>query len=171
MNFTPEQAKGMAMFFTTSLDTEFETTKKVLAAVPADKMDFKLGDNGRPASDLMWHMVTGEVWFGEGIANLNFGSGDPGPAPATPVEMLAYYESGYTAAIAKVKAMTGEQLATPVDFFGIMKLPVVLYIDFWAKHSIHHRGQLSSYLRAMNAHVPSIYGGSYDEPMVTGASA
>jgi uncharacterized damage-inducible protein DinB len=29
---------------------------------------------------------------------------------------------------------------------------------------IHHRGQLSTYVRALNAHVPSIYGGSADEP-------
>ncbi len=171
MNFTPEQAKGLAMFFTTGLDTEFETTKKVLAAMPANKMDFKLGDAGRTASDLMWHMVTGEIWFADGIANLGFGSGDPGPAPATPAEMVAVYDAGYQAGIAKVKAMTGEQLTTPVDFFGMMKLPVVSYLDFWAKHSVHHRGQLSVYLRAMNAHVPSIYGGSFDEPMVTGANA
>jgi len=43
-------------------------------------------------------------------------------------------------------------------------LPVVIYIGWWANHMIHHRGQLSTYLRAMNAHVPSIYGGSADEP-------
>jgi uncharacterized damage-inducible protein DinB len=33
-------------------------------------------------------------------------------------------------------------------------------------HSIHHRGELATYLRPMGSKVPSIYGGSYDEPFV-----
>jgi len=51
-----------------------------------------------------------------------------------------------------------------VSFFNVFNLPAVLYMDFWIKHTVHHRGQLSTYLRAMNAHVPGIYGGSADEP-------
>jgi uncharacterized damage-inducible protein DinB len=62
-------------------------------------------------------------------------------------------------------------LAKVVEFFGVMNLPNVLYLGFWNSHSIHHRGQLSTYLRAMNAHVPSIYGGSADEPFVMPAGA
>jgi uncharacterized damage-inducible protein DinB len=38
-------------------------------------------------------------------------------------------------------------------------------------HCIHHRGQLSTYIRAMNAHVPSIYGGSADEPFQAAAGS
>ena len=67
--------------------------------------------------------------------------------------------------------MTGEQLATPVSFMGMAPLPVVLYLGWNAHHTIHHRAQLSTYLRAMNAHVPCIYGGSADEPMTAAASA
>jgi uncharacterized damage-inducible protein DinB len=39
------------------------------------------------------------------------------------------------------------------------------------KHSVHHRGQLSSYLRPMGAKVPAIYGGSGDEPMAVNAKS
>ena len=66
--------------------------------------------------------------------------------------------------MAKLKAMSGEQLAKSMPFFGIMNYPAVVYLQFLNNHMIHHRGQLSTYLRAMNAHVPSIYGGSADEP-------
>ena len=54
---------------------------------------------------------------------------------------------------------------------GIMNFPAVVYLQFLNNHMIHHRGQLSTYLRAMNAHVPSIYGGSADEPFTGSASA
>ena len=42
------------------------------------------------------------------------------------------------------------------------QLPAVTYLNFVLHHSIHHRGQLSMYLRPMGAKVPSIYGESYD---------
>jgi uncharacterized damage-inducible protein DinB len=62
--------------------------------------------------------------------------------------------------------MTPEQLLTPVEFFGVFNLPAALYLGFLNNHSIHHRGELATYLRPMGSKVPSIYGGSYDEPFV-----
>jgi uncharacterized damage-inducible protein DinB len=53
----------------------------------------------------------------------------------------------------------------------VFNLPLVLYMDFWIKHTVHHRGQLSMQLRAMNARVPDIYGGSADEPFAMPATA
>jgi uncharacterized damage-inducible protein DinB len=53
----------------------------------------------------------------------------------------------------------------------MFNLPRVTYLQFMQKHMVHHRGQLSAYLRPMGAKVPSIYGGSADEPMTTEASA
>ena len=44
----------------------------------------------------------------------------------------------------------------------MFQLPAVMYLGFVQQHSIHHRGQLSMYLRPMGAKVPSIYGESYD---------
>lgn len=49
-----------------------------------------------------------------------------------------------------------------VDFRGLFQRPAVTFLMFGAHHTIHHRGQLSSYLRNMGAKVPSIYGESYD---------
>jgi uncharacterized damage-inducible protein DinB len=163
--FSPEQAKGLSMVFLQGISTEVPTTRRVLAAMPEGRLDFKLGDKGRTAGELMWHIVRSEEWFARGVAAGDFSAdGAEGPPPATVAEILAYYDAHVPAAVDKLHALTGEQLAAPVNFFNVFHLPLVLYMDFWAKHTVHHRGQLSTYLRAMNARVPDIYGGSADEP-------
>ena len=58
--------------------------------------------------------------------------------------------------------ITPEQAAKIVDFRGAFQLPAVAFLDFSLRHAIHHRGQLSTYLRAMGGKVPAIYGESYD---------
>ena len=58
--------------------------------------------------------------------------------------------------------LTSEQLMKMVDFRGMFQRPAVMFLMIGAHHTIHHRGQLSSYLRCMGAKVPSIYGESYD---------
>jgi len=69
-----------------------------------------------------------------------------------------------------VEAMSAEQLLTPVKFFGMFNLPSVFYLGFLNNHSIHHRGELATYLRPMGSKCPSIYGGSYDEPFQPAAT-
>jgi uncharacterized damage-inducible protein DinB len=49
-----------------------------------------------------------------------------------------------------------------MDFRGMFQLPAVGFIQLALHHTIHHRGQLSVYLRPMGGKVPSIYGESYD---------
>jgi uncharacterized damage-inducible protein DinB len=169
---SPAEAKGMAMMTIMGLEREYETTKKVVRAVPENQLNFKLGDKGRTARELVWHLITSEAWFADSIAAGDFGQHEPEcPANITAAEIVARYESEMPGKIAKVKAMSGEDLAKIVSFFGVMQMPNAIYLGFWNNHSIHHRGQLSTYLRAMNAHVPSIYGGSADEPFQMPATA
>ena len=80
-------------------------------------------------------------------------------------DVVAYYKKEFPAKLAAVRAMSGDKLAEPCDFFGLMKMPVVTYIGFGNNHSVHHRGQLASWLRAMGSKVPAIYGASADFPM------
>ena len=173
MMLSAEQAQGLSTFLIQGVDSEIGITKKVLAAVPDNKLDFKLGEKGKTTKELMAHILQSDVWFAEGIAAGTFAQDDSaGPAvAATPKEIASQYEGAVNAAMAKVKALSGAQLAKPINFFGIMDLPAVMYLQFMSNHSIHHRGQLSTYLRAMNAHVPSIYGGSADEPFQATAQA
>ncbi len=168
--FTPEQAQIVAQAYAAGLDQEIQCTKKVLAAVPENQLDFRLGEKGRTAREIMLHIIGSEEWFAKGILAGDFSLPETAPQGATVAEMVAYYERTISPLLAQVKALPGEHLAKPVAFFN-MTLPNVAYIGFWNVHSIHHRGQLSTYLRAMNAHVPSIYGGSADEPFEMETSA
>jgi uncharacterized damage-inducible protein DinB len=169
--FTAEQAKGMAMMTLEGLEKEAATTRKVIAAIPEDKINFKLGEKGWTAGKIAWHLVKSEAWFADGIANLQFGSEEEGEPAATVADILKYYDQMLPGALAKLRAMSGEQFATPVNFYNIMNMPAAMYLHFWNNHSVHHRGYLAAYLRAMNAHVPSIYGGSADEPFQMPATA
>src|SRR5580704_14654868 len=171
MQLSPEQAQGMAKFMIAGFENEIPTTTKVLAAVPQDKLGFTLGDKGRTAKDLMWHIVQADLMFANGIAAGQFVRPESKPAPDTAQEIASLYESALTAAMDKVKALSGAELAKPLNFMGAFNFPAVLYLQFLNTHCIHHRGQLSTYLRAMNAYVPSIYGGSADEPFQMPATA
>jgi len=88
--------------------------------------------------------------------------------PKTVAELVAWYDKNMKRALARVQAMTAAQAATPVQFF-MFNFPAVFYLGFLNNHSIHHRGELATYLRPMGSKVPSIYVGSFDEPMTTAA--
>lgn len=168
----PAEAKVIANMLLGGVEREYPTTKKVLAAVPEAQLDFKLGEKGRSARELAWHLAASEVWFADGVASCDFSKPEtPMPANASVADIVAFYEKEMPAHIARIKALSDDDLGKPVSFFGVMNEPNVLYLGFLASHSVHHRGQLSTYLRAMNAHVPSIYGGSADEPFEMPASA
>ena len=166
---TPEQAKGISLFLLAALEQEAAATRKVIAAVPADKLDYRPHPTNMSAIELASHVATSEIWFLNSIAAGSFPM-EEGPKFATPAEILAWYDRELPGALAKVKELSGEKLAAVIDFFG-MKFPNVVYLNFCQVHSVHHRGQLSAYLRPMGAKVPSIYGGSADEPFQMTGSA
>jgi len=164
---TPEQATFLAQFSLGGFENEMKTTKRVIAAVPEDKADFRSGgEPSRSAKDLVWHLVLGDEWFFKSFLAGSFvWEGETIPGNGTIAEAVEYYEKKLPPLIDQVKALPPEKWAAPVDFFGMFKWPMAAYCTFLNNHSIHHRGQLSAYLRPMGAKVPSIYGGSADEPM------
>ena len=62
----------------------------------------------------------------------------------------------------QIEGLSGEQLAKSIDFRGMFQMPAVSFLQLAQSHTVHHRGQLSTYLRPMGGKVPSIYGESYD---------
>ena len=62
----------------------------------------------------------------------------------------------------RLENTTPDQLVKTVDFRGRLQLPAVMYLQMMLHHSVHHRGQLSAYLRPMGGKVPAIYGESFD---------
>lgn len=165
-----EQATFTAHMFADGLEREYATTRKVLAAVPEGKKDYRPDENARTAFALASHIASSDVWFLNGIVKGEFVP-EPDKSFGSVAEIVAYYEREFPAALAKVKAMPADKLAGTIPFFGMFNLPAAAYLGFVNNHCIHHRGQLATYLRPMGAKVPNIYGGSYDEPMQMPAGA
>jgi uncharacterized damage-inducible protein DinB len=167
---TPEFALGYRAMTLDGIVREAEITRKVIAAVPDAASHYKHDPNGRTAKELAWHLANTDVQFLDGIADLKFTMANPEHKPQTSAEVVAWYDANMKRGVARVAAMTPEQLMTPVNFVNVFNLPAVLYLGFLNNHSIHHRGELATYLRPMGSKVPSIYGGSYDEPFLTPVS-
>ena len=163
------QAQFLATYLCKLWEGEFPATCKVLGAVPDDKRDYQPDAKSRTAWELTTHLATADLWFIDSILSGSFVF-DPAAAKqaesqfTTIADVVAFYKKEFPPALNKVRAMAVDKLAAPVDFFGMMKMPNVTYLGFANNHSMHHRGQLAAYLRAMGSKVPSIYGGSADEP-------
>ena len=168
---TPDFVLGYRAMMLDGLAREVEITKKVLAAVPEEKRDYRPDPHARTAWELAWHIANTDVQFMDGIADLKFTMANPAEAdkPKTVAELVDWYDRNMRRGADGVRALSAEQLATSVNFMGAFDLPAAFYLAFLNNHSIHHRGELATYLRPMGSKVPSIYGGSYDEPFQTAA--
>jgi uncharacterized damage-inducible protein DinB len=163
---TPEFAQGYCALMLDGFGREVETTKKVLAAIPDGKKDYRPDPNARSAWELGWHIANSDVQFMDGIGDLKFtmGARPEAEKPKTVAELVDWYDKNMKRGSDKVRALSGAQLMTPIEFMGMFNLPAAFYLGFLNNHSIHHRGELATYLRPMGSKVPAIYGGSFDEP-------
>jgi uncharacterized damage-inducible protein DinB len=160
----PEQAAFLLQIALPSVQNEHRTTRSVIEAIPADSGDYRPDPISRSAMELAWHIVAAEHRFYSGIARGEFDF-TPIHRPetvCTPAEIAQWYEGSFNKNFEGLRALNGNQLSKVVDFRGMFQLPAVAYFDFSLRHTIHHRGQLSGYLRAMGGKVPAIYGESYD---------
>ncbi|HEX3746269.1 MAG TPA: DinB family protein [Bryobacteraceae bacterium] len=147
-----------------NLKNEQRITKNVIAAIPADKGDFRPDPYGRPAMELAWHIVATELRFLDAVTAGEFDF-SPRPRPESihdAADLAAWYDENFPLHLNAVAKCSPEQLTKIVDFRGMFQLPAVMYLNFILHHTIHHRGQLSTYLRPMGAKVPAMYGESYD---------
>jgi uncharacterized damage-inducible protein DinB len=147
-----------------SLKAEHPVTKRVIAAIPPTKIDYRPDEIVKSAIELAWHIVTSENRFIEAVIRGAFDLTPmtrPEPIRA-PDDVNRWYSEHFERNVARLNQLSGEQLTTTIAFRGVFQLPAVMYLQLALSHSIHHRGQLSMYLRPMGAKVPSIYGESYD---------
>ncbi|MGE0866240.1 MAG: DinB family protein, partial [Vicinamibacterales bacterium] len=113
------------------------------------------------------HHATADEWFNDSILA---GNNDFKPDAAKQVEaqftklsdIVDFYKRTFPEKLAQLRALPAEKLTATVSFFGMMEMPNLKYIGFANNHSIHHRGQLAAYLRALGSKVPNIYGPSAD---------
>jgi uncharacterized damage-inducible protein DinB len=162
---TPDQAKLLCNVFLDTNQYEAETTKKVIRAVPDTSKSYTPDAKSMNANQLAWHIATAEVMFLDVILTGKAPSERPSDPPPTVAAILDWYETNHRDRVAKVKSLPAEKLSTVIQFVPGIEFPAVNYLDLMNRHTIHHRGQLSTYLRPMGSKVPGIYGPSADEAM------
>ena len=79
-----------------------------------------------------------------------------------PADAVARYKEKVPTALDRVRAMPGGKLTNVIDLLGMIQAPGINFLAMSIKHSVHHRGQLSTYLRPMGGKIPGIYGPSGD---------
>ncbi len=163
---------SLAPAFLGELQHEIENTRKVFAAIPDGQYGWKPHDKSASLGELAAHVCETIGWVADTINSNGF---DAAVTPWQPAlahsreELMALLEKKATAAI---EALTncpadldwnepwvmreGEQI--------LLSLPRLITLrSMVINHMIHHRGQLTVYLRLLNAHVPGLYGPSADD--------
>ena len=161
---TTEQAYVFVQnFLLGTVKTESRTTKRVLEAVPADKPEYRPDPHAKSAIELVRHIAATDIRFLDCVVNGVFDTGAILPDNLrTPQDVANWYEEAFADRFAALTRLSGEELTKIVDFRGRFQRPAYAFIQTGLLHTIHHRGQLSTYLRAAGGKVPAIYGESYD---------
>jgi uncharacterized damage-inducible protein DinB len=161
---TPDQAKFLLSLTLPTIKTEHETTKRVIEAIPLDKGDYRPEPVAKSGLELAWHIVAAEDRFHKAISTGKFDF-TPNTRPDSinnSAKIAAWFDETFNANMKQIEGLSGEQLTKSIDFRGMFQMPAVSFLQLSQNHTIHHRGQLSTYLRPMGGKVPSIYGESYD---------
>src|SRR5277367_815082 len=124
---SPEFALGYRAMMLDGILREAEITKKVSAAVPDAASSYKPDPNARTAKELAWHLANTDIQFLDGIADLNFKMESPEHKPQTSAEVASWYDENIKRGVDRVASMSGQQLMTPIEFFGVFNLPAVAY--------------------------------------------
>ncbi len=162
---TPDFIFAYRELILSTILAESKTTRKVIAAIPEARSEFRPEPRARTARELAWHIVYEDVAFLNMISDMKIEMAPAPAAPAAMAEILRWYDENFPRALMRVRELTPEQLLTPVPFFGFMTEPLFKYLILVNNHSIHHRGQLATYIRPAGGKVPGIYGPSADEPI------
>jgi len=155
-------------------DQERANTRKTLERCPEDLFGWKPHPKSFSMAGLATHIANMTGWALDGLQKDSFDIAPPGAPPYTEEpaksrqELLDLYDKNAGAARDALAAATDEQLAATWSLLAtgqtLMSMPRMTCIrSFVMNHTIHHRGQLTVYLRLNNVPVPAIYGPSADE--------
>ena len=140
---------------------EGTTTRNVLARIP-EGSDYRPDPKSRTAQQIAWQIVGEEKWIIEALEN---GKAEwaPGAMPATMKEIVETYDKQNADIVERLKSLPARSWEGELDFFG-NKRPAAPMAWSFLFDIVHHRGQITTYLRPMGAKVPQVYGPSGDEP-------
>jgi uncharacterized damage-inducible protein DinB len=147
--------------FTRFWTDESKTTRNVLARIP-EGSDYRPDPKSRTAQEIAWQIVCEEGMIVEALEN---GEADwsPPPMPATMKEVLEAYEKQSAELPERWKRLPSKRWEGTLEFFGSQRPAAPMAWSFLFD-IVHHRGQITTYLRPMGSTVPQVYGPSADEP-------
>jgi len=154
-------------FFVTRWEKESAATRKVISRIP-EGSDYRPDPKSRTAREIAWLIVREEAALVEGLERGVF-EWTEAPAPNTVKEVVDLYERQHNELTKRLNAIAPSRWEEQTPFmWGGQEVMKDLGAEMaWGflLDQVHHRGQLSTYLRPMGAKVPAIYGPSADEGM------
>jgi len=151
-------------------DHEISTTRRLLERVPEDRLDWKPHPKSYSLGQLAQHVATIPMWGEMTVKRSELDLGSTGTiAPVTTrAGLLAMFEANAAGTRAALAGSSDAEMMAPWTLKNsgqtVFSMPrVAVWRSFVMSHLIHHRGQLSVYLRMNDQPLPSIYGPSADE--------
>ena len=147
--------------FTGFWSKESETTSKVLSRIP-EGSDYRPDPKSRIAREIAWQIAVEEQMLVEGLESSAMRAPSR-PLPGTMREVCEVYDRQREDIIRRLRALPDGKWHGSIELFGQQRPAAPMAWSFLFD-IVHHRGQLTTYLRAMGSTVPQIYGPSGDEP-------
>ena len=149
------------LLFTNFWIKESATTRRVLERVP-DGSTYRPDPKSRTAQEIAWQIVGEERLIIDALENGRF-AWAPAPMPTSMADVLAAYEAQSAGMGDRWRALPEERWAGTIDLSGSERPAAAMAWSFLFD-IVHHRGQITTYLRPMGSTVPQVYGPSADEP-------
>jgi uncharacterized damage-inducible protein DinB len=171
MSSTAVSSNNIGSALVAELQQEAQVTRTVLERIPAEKFDWKPHEKSMAFGQLASHIAEMFGWTPPTMekSELDFATMDYKPfEPKTTEDLLEFFDKNVAEALDTLKNSSDERFMENWTmkngekvYFTLPKVAVMR--GFVISHIIHHRGQLSVYLRLNDIAVPSIYGPSADE--------
>ena len=174
MSMAEQQPMSIGQVLAAQLEAEMALTRKALERVPFDKADWAPHEKSMTMSRLAGHIAEMPGWGASILDSDEFNMHPPGGEPYEPPnitsseQLMEMFDQGVSAAMAKLPDMSDEAMIAIWSLKSgeeeIFSGPRnAIFGNMIINHVIHHRGQLTVYLRLCDVAVPAIYGPSADE--------
>ena len=161
-------------FLLPEYDQEMANTRKMLSAIPDNRLDFKPHAKSFTMKDLATHLATIPEWTADTIEKSEFDFAPAGQPPYQPPdlksqkEILEVFDRGVAKGRAALAGAGDEAFMQPWSLLQTGKvlftMPRIAVVrSFVMNHAIHHRAQLGVYLRLVDQPVPGMYGPTADD--------
>lgn len=173
MSTSTAKSNNIAQGFIGELKQEAISTRKSFERIPEDKFDFKPHEKSMTMIQLASHVAEMFGWITATCKKdqIDFAAGDYVPfKPETTADLVEAFDKHLAEALAALEEVDDEKMMEiwtlrngEQVYFSMPRVQAIR--AFAINHIIHHRGQLSVYLRLNDIPVPSLYGPSADEQM------